>query len=501
MKKETIKQYPIVRYLCLLLVVALLFAGVTFSRYQSRFTSENSVGVAEFDASYTIDSLSTTSFGNAYYWQVYNGFWMDQGNGTASTVRITMRNNSAIDVRPTLRLEGPAEFWENIALELTDTVTLDGGNVAAGASLTPQIVIADLVKGRSLNITTDDENEMDGSHRFLYSDDYKSWGENEAFATAKVVTTDSGGVITDVSGFDDFGQRGTLETTLTMNGGLSAADGRVSGAVTAEWTDADGGAWKMIVTASTKEVDFSLGFARNVQGSQSSLPALYLDCRATVPYYTIEIEMPPLAAKSSEAIVAFLTWTNLISANAFGVRFPTGEGGGENLNVPVDFWQNLVREDPVKEHLSIKTSETSFTVLGYHFNYTDVRVTNESGTPIVDETTGIAQTTTVRLTRLFDDAISYQHIARLNQNDSVFPHDMEQATGTIYRCSNTDNPVYADLSGVLGGINFNPSTLTIRQSEVEGEPAYVGASEKGYSTNITMSFTQASVLPAPSVTQ
>lgn len=493
MKKETIKQYPIVRYLCLLLVVALLFAGVTFSRYQSRFTSENSVGVAEFDASYTIDSISTTSFGNAYYWQVYNGFWMDQGNGTASTVRITMRNNSAIDVRPTLRLEGPAEFWENIALELTDTVTLDGGNVAAGASLTPQIVIADLVKGRSLNITTDDENEMDGSHRFLYSDDYKSWGENEAFATAKVVTTDSGGVITDVSGFDDFGQRGTLETTLTMNGGLSVADGRVSGAVTAEWTDADGGAWKMIVTASTKEVDFSLGFARNVQGSQSSLPALYLDCRATVPYYTIEIEMPPLAAKSSEAIVAFLTWTNLISANAFGVRFPTGEGGGANLNVPVDFWRNLVREDPVKEHLSIKTSETSFTVLGYHFNYTNVPYSTSAGGDIAGDTT-------VRLTRNFANGISYQHIARLNENDAVFPHDIDPENG-YYRCSG-DNPAYfAENTINKLSTDFNPSTLTIRQSEVEGEPAYVGASEKGYSTNITMSFTQASVLPAPSVTQ
>lgn len=493
MKKETIKQYPIVRYLCLLLVVALLFAGVTFSRYQSRFTSENSVGVAEFDASYTIDSISTTSFGNAYYWQVYNGFWMDQGNGTASTVRITMRNNSAIDVRPTLRLEGPAEFWENIALELTDTVTLDGGNVAAGASLTPQIVIADLVKGRSLNITTDDENEMDGSHRFLYSDDYKSWGENEAFATAKVVTTDSGGVITDVSGFDDFGQRGTLETTLTMNGGLSVADGRVSGAVTAEWTDADGGAWKMIVTASTKEVDFSLGFARNVQGSQSSLPALYLDCRATVPYYTIEIEMPPLAAKSSEAIVAFLTWTNLISANAFGVRFPTGEGGGANLNVPVDFWQNLVSEDPVKEHLSIKTSETSFTVLGYHFNYTNVPYSTSAGGDIAGDTT-------VRLTRNFANGISYQHIARLNENDAVFPHDIDPENG-YYRCSG-DNPAYfAENTINKLSTDFIPTTLTIRQSEVEGEPAYVGASEKGYSTNITMSFTQASVLPAPSVTQ
>ena len=482
MKKETIKQYPIVRYLCLLLVVALLFAGVTFSRYQSRFTSENSVGIAEFDASYTIDSVNTTSFGNTHFWQLYNGFWMDQGSGTASTVRITMNNNSAIDLRPTIRMEGPAEFWENIALQITPT-TGTGSNIAADTEnpLTTQLVIADLVKERT-------EATQDNEHVFEY-DKYRQWSEGETFNT---------------STSDNFGQLGSGESTLAMTGGItvSKTDGTVSGSVTATRQSTTVGSvpetrpennWKMIVTASTKEVDFSLGFARNVQGSQSSLPALYLDCRATVPYYTIEIEMPPLAAKSSEAIVAFLTWTNLISANAFGVRFPTGEGGGENLNVPVDFWQNLVSEDPVKEHLSIKTSETSFTVLGYHFNYTNVPYSTSAGGDIAGDTT-------VRLTRNFANGISYQHIARLNENDAVFPHDIDPENG-YYRCSG-DNPAYfAENTINKLSTDFNPSTLTIRQSEVEGEPAYVGASEKGYSTNITMSFTQASVLPAPSVTQ
>ena len=88
----------------------------------------------------------------------------------------------------------------------------------------------------------------------------------------------------------------------------------------------------------------------------------------------------------------------------------------------------------------------------------------------------------------------------LNENDAVFPHDIDPENG-YYRCSG-DNPAYfAENTINKLSTDFNPSTLTIRQSEVEGEPAYVGASEKGYSTNITMSFTQASVLPAPSVTQ
>ena len=484
MKKETIKQYPIVRYLCLLLVVALLFAGVTFSRYQSRFTSENSVGVAEFDASYTIDSVNTTSFGNTHFWQLYNGFWMDQGSGTASTVRITMYNNSAIDLRPTIRMEGPAEFWENIALQITPT-TGTGSNIAADTEnpLTTQLVIADLVKERT-------EATQDNEHVFEY-DKYRQWSEGETFNT---------------STSDNFGQLGSGESTLAMTGGITESDdGTVSGSVTATRQSTTVGKvpetrpennWNMTITASMKNVDFSLGFTRQ-QGS-SALPALYLDCTANVPYYTIEIDIPmELKAKSgddpaSATYVMYLNWTNAIQAKALGIEFPTGNSTASDTGFDVDgnFWNNLIEN---AQPTTIKTSETSFTVLGYHFNYTDVPYSTSAGGDIAGDTT-------VRLTRNFANGISYQHIARLNENDAVFPHDIDPENG-YYRCSG-DNPAYfAENTINKLSTDFNTSTLTIRQSEVEGEPAYVGASEKGYSTNITMSFTQASVLPAPSVTQ
>lgn len=487
MKKETIKQYPIVRYLCLLLVVALLFAGVTFSRYQSRFTSENSVGVAEFDASYTIDSISTTSFGNTHFWQLYNGFWMDQGNGTASTVRITMYNNSAIDLRPTLRLEGPAEFWENIALQITPT-TGTGSNIAADTEnpLTTQLVIADLVKERT-------EATQDNEHVFEY-DKYRQWSEGETFNTS-------------IS--DNFGQLGSRESTLAMTGGItvSETDGTVSGSVTATRQSTTVGKvpetrpennWNMTITASMKDVDFSLGFTRQ-QGS-SALPALYLDCTANVPYYTIEIDIPmELKAKSgddpaSATYVMYLNWTNAIQAKALGIEFPTGAGEGANLNVPVDFWQNLVSEDPVKEHLSIKTSETSFTVLGYHFNYTDVPYSTSAGGDIAGDTT-------VRLTRNFANGISYQHIARLNENDAVFPHDIDPENG-YYRCSG-DNPAYFATDTIRNlKTDFLPETLKTMQggSGNDNTYDYVGVSEKGYTTRISVNFVQTSVLPATGTT-
>lgn len=487
MKKETIKQYPIVRYLCLLLVVALLFAGVTFSRYQSRFTSENSVGVAEFDASYTIDSVNTTSFGNTHFWQLYNGFWMDQGSGTASTVRITMYNNSAIDLRPTLRLEGPAEFWENIALQITPT-TGTGSNIAADTEnpLTTQLVIADLVKERT-------EATQDNEHVFEY-DKYRQWSEGETFNT---------------STSDNFGQLGSRESTLAMTGGItvSETDGTVSGSVTATRQSTTVGKvpetrpennWNMTITASMKDVDFSLGFTRQ-QGS-SALPALYLDCTANVPYYTIEIDIPmELKAKSgddpaSATYVMYLNWTNAIQAKALGIEFPTGAGEGANLNVPAGFWRNLVSEDPVKEHLSIKTSETSFTVLGYHFNYTNVPYSTSAGGDIAGDTT-------VRLTRNFANGISYQHIARLNENDAVFPHDIAPENG-YYRCSG-DNPAYFATDTIRNlNTDFLPETLKTMQggSGNDNTYDYVGVSEKGYTTRISVNFVQTSVLPATGTT-
>lgn len=489
MKKETIKQYPIVRYLCLLLVVALLFAGVTFSRYQSRFTSENSVGVAEFDASYTIDSVNTTSFGNTHFWQLYNGFWMDQGSGTASTVRITMNNNSAIDLRPTIRMEGPAEFWENIALQITPT-TGTGSNIAADTEnpLTTQLVIADLVKERT-------EATQDNEHVFEY-DKYRQWSEGETFNT---------------STSDNFGQLGSGESTLAMTGGItvSKTDGTVSGSVTATRQSTTVGKvpetrpennWNMTITASMKNVDFSLGFTRQ-QGS-SALPALYLDCTANVPYYTIEIDIPmELKAKSgddpaSATYVMYLNWTNAIQAKALGIEFPTGAGEAAEPGIDADFWNNLIEN---AQPTTITANGTEFTVLGYHFNYTDVPYSTSAGGANAGDTT-------VRLIREFantalgtTETISYQHIARLNENDAVFPHDIHPENG-YYRCSG-DNPAYFEANTINSlNTNFIPTTLKTMQGGNDNTYDYVGVSEKGYTTRISVNFVQTSVLPATGTT-
>ena len=491
MKRKASKKYPVFTYAFYLILVGILVTGVTFSRYSITQSGDVSTGVAAFDCSYTIDSVNTTSFGNAYFWQLYNGFWMDQGSGTASTVRITMNNNSAIDVRPTLRLEGPAEFWENIALQIVPT-TGTGSNIAADPEnpLTTQLVIADLVRVREAGQSGTGSDGETETHRYTYGE-YQSWGTNGTFNT---------------SDSDDFGQLGDGESTLAMTGGITESDvGTVSGSVTAtrQSTTVEKepeNDWKMTITASMKNVDFSLGFTRQ-QGS-SALPALYLDCTANVPYYTIEIDIPmELKAKSgddpaSATYVMYLNWTNAIQAKALGIEFPTGAGEAAEPGIDADFWNNLIEN--AQPTTIITANGTEFTVLGYHFNYTDVPYSTSAGGANAGDTT-------VRLIREFantalgtTETISYQHIARLNENDAVFPHDIDPENG-YYRCSG-DNPAYF-AENTINSLNTNFIPTTLKTMQGEGEYDYVGVSEKGYSTRISVTFVQASVLPSASVTQ
>ena len=96
------------------------------------------------------------------------------------------------------------------------------------------------------------------------------------------------------------------------------------------------------------------------------------------------------------------------------------------------------------------------------------------------------------------ETISYQHIARLNENAAVFPHDIDPENG-YYRCSG-DNPAYF-AENTINNLSTDFISTTLKTMQGEGEYDYVGVSEKGYTTRISVTFVQASVLPSASVTQ
>lgn len=258
-------SYPLMKYLSLLLAVALLFSGVTFARYLSNDRIDSSVGIARFDATYSIDRVNTTTFGNQNYW-IETGTSGDipQGAGSEITVGITLKNNGDTSVQPTLHLEGPKEYWDHIALQLTTA-----RNVAMGKVLTPQLVVKDIVEGT------------------IPSKNYSSLGG---------------------------------DATLELNGNIDA-----EGVRTATWTYGEGVENKMTITKKTGTIDYSVGFVR--QSEDAFLPPFYVDCQKETDIYSIDLELPALnvdAAKSADGnrtaaeqrVVVWLTWTTGVPNNS-----------------------------------------------------------------------------------------------------------------------------------------------------------------------------------------
>ena len=523
MKKEvrtTKSGYPLMRYLSLLLVVALLFSGVTFARFALERRGSIDTGVALFDASYTVEGVNSLTFGNQSYWRLYSNQWYAQGAGSARTVRIGMQNKSDVDVRANvLHMEGPAEFWENIALQLTtvksnpssDSSSDNPDGVAADQIITTQYVLADFLRVR--NKTDEDGNPYEHNHTYGA---YQQWGTNGTFDT-------------DFS--DEFGQRGNVEESLQMSGGIKTKDESgnktFSGSVTAVrkpsigTTDLTTTPLTITITASMKTVQYSVGFAR-VQ-DRRTLPAFYLDCEKEVPYYSIDITLPdtdyftmdakkttvdengdPKDVIDTTSVIAFLTWTN--------------SSGSDDLSTPVsqDDWSTIapVPEDDTEGGTQGGTFNGA-TVTGYHFNYTEVPAQRNKEENEEDITEYI--TTTVRMNYSYANGgiTSWEHVASISSGDGVYAHDIVDSNGNIvilgtvpadseekmvviandstYQCSG-ENPVTIAASDLEQcNSSYEPAEFEVVQDS--SGKYYSTATEKGYEVRFSVSFVQASEQP------
>ena len=480
------RQYPLVRYLGLLLAVALLFTGVTFARYATNSDIATSVGIAAFDVDYTIEGINSTTFGNMDYWQSSGGAWLAQGAGSARTVRIQFKNNGGVAVQPTLRLSGPAAFWENIALQLA--LGDDVGGTFASANLSTQYVFADLLRVRGNGTAMGGE-----THNYTYGS-YIDWDAQSSANEAK-----EGVFNTEFS--DQFGQLGytgagqdeqLLGETLQMSGSMQASGGSVTAERVSKYDEneeiIDFAALTMTITGTTtKEEKYSVGYAR--RDSSGGLPALYLDCSKEMLYYTIDIEADRLllAPKGEEGdtktVILFMTWTNSVAPAELTDQ------------VRVSGWKDLLEKGG---NLSDTGGNDVAAVLGYHFNQNGVPECDAFGNAI-DEN-GVPVTTTVRITNTFGESgissTSYEHIASLSEDDSPFPHSMEQQPDddNIYGCSNAVAPAYVDISKIKSTID--PSTIAMVMRDDGTSLDYTVATEIGYTTDFRVVLEQASEAPA-----
>ena len=507
------KKYPIGRYVALLLALALLLAGVTFARYYGTGGVVADRPLARYDVTYTVDGINSTSFGNMNYWQLYGGRWAEQGNGNARTVRLTAVNNSDVAVNPKLRLTAPAEFWDNIALQVFDTV--EGSTVAMGDPLTTQFVLADLVKTRTGGEEHPGPSGKNETHGYTYGG-YRNWDT----ATEKTYST---------ANFDTFGQTGEGEVVLTMSGGLSESDGTVSGGlresdstvsgtVTATWNETviaegttpdpgtgEGGTGEgtdpsqpaegeqetlpggvLSVTAHLGTETFSVGFTRKV--GEDTAPAFYFDCtREDALFYTLEIDLTgfsvPAATEDAggnrtpgtDTIVFALTWTNAVRSS--DLTFVDTTTGSWDTTIKGIF-NNFTNADGTAG----SPQYNGATVTAAHIDVNDAPVValSEGSYAATGELTRMR----VRLFAGSAKKMEFMHIASLSSADGSYPHPMT-VSGDIATCVGTA-----------------PTSVKITQytatefANIVNKSTIGAATEKSYALQIGVNFVQASESPA-----
>lgn len=452
-------SYPLMKYLSLLLAVALLFSGVTFARYLSNDRIDSSVGIARFDATYSIDRVNSTTFGNENYWiETGTSGNIPQGAGSEITVGITLKNNGDTSVQPTLHLEGPKEYWDNIALQLTTA-----RDVAAGEVLTPQLVIGKIMTATAGEFNTKPSKET-----------------------------------------ENFGSLGG-DATLTLKGSIDAEGGR-----TATWTYGEGANAKTNKMTITKTegttIDYSVGFVR--QSEDAFLPPIYVDCRKTTDIYSIDLELPALdveaAAESADGnrtaaeqrVVVWLTWTT----DAPNISQAATE----------EFWKKLAIANSEFRLNEVDGNENQpdITILGYHFDQSGVPVTNENGVPVTNENgmpTG--ETTTVRIKKtLGSDTLDYFHVASINDNDGAYTHTFGEPIvttdgKTIAQCLNKDESarMYVDLTQFVSEdyqVADAISVSTIRwETDSQTSFQYAPVHERSFGISFKATFVQSSEVP------
>ena len=481
-------SYPLMKYLSLLLAVTLLFSGVTFARYLSNDRIDSSVGIAAFDATYSIDRVNTTTFGNQDYWiPTGNSGSVPQGENTAITVGITLKNNGDTAVHPTLHLEGPADYWDNIALQFSTS-----RNIAVETVLTPQFVIADLLKERTV-----DPDQTGDKYDILYGE-YKNWD------TVTEETENTWNTAESV----DFGVQGEVTASLTMNGGLTKDDdGTVGGSVTATWGESNENT--LTISASKAARGYAVGFVR--ESNEGVLSPIFVNCKREMTVYSIDLDLGALslAAKQGETaseqpLVLWLTWTDAAPNNS--------QAANEQ------FWNNLAAGTP----FPITSNGNKIDITGYHFDVSGVPVVpvvNADGKPVVDadgNPTGEITTIRVQQTLGVDESgnsqlqTEYFHVASIDESeeDGAYAHPLTPVTvegkEDIYRC---DNGLYVDLSAVdttfdtddLDMIRYETVVDADTEPGTEPDPGtsitYAPIQQRAFGVDISVIFVQTSELP------
>lgn len=446
------KKIPIIRYLSYLLVVSLLFTGVTFSRYSMTTSGDSSAPLSRFHCSYEVDEISATSIPNVDYWLKNNS-----AASTARTLRYTVSNfkddvTSDVAVKAHLRVYLPAEMARHLALQI-GTMNIAEGTVT---SYTPEIVLDELIAKR----------------------------EADTANAETVIDTSS------FKNYYDSGVHNAADEELTVSGSLAeSASPRTISAV-----NQGGSGLSFTITASTKEAQYSLGFQRG-KNENDYAPQLFLDLVRKTEFYTIDLYLPsmefPAGQPLTKMYIVYLTLTEHLE----GLDFDAYWSGADAVLATTDADGKV----PVKDNSVLINSPPAAgeeyyyngaRVLGYHFDQTtqfDAQAMAEGDTP---------KSTTVRIQCLYDDEgggydIKLFHVAPITEDSTEnYVHPIEPdgqssikfENGTFsgnFKTGTCDQNQKIDLTNIVA----HPFT--------EGLNAYQVLS-KSYEVNFKALFVQAS---------
>lgn len=504
-KTNKMKRIPILSYLCYLLVVSILFTGVTFSRYTTATSGDLGAAVTPFVASYEINDISSNTYTNA-------NFWLNNKNqqGTPRTVRFTLRNYecgedgqpvriSALKLKATLRLYLPAEFADNLVLQVT------GGN--GETAVTPQIVLGNLIY----------QVNDGGTGDYTYVEDAQG---NRIYAQYPA----AGAAVRESGRFPDYSARaGAAPERYAMQGGI--ADG--SGTVTAE-----GAYSKITIAASKQKMQYSVGFRRERgQGAGSEIYSqLYLDLEKEIPFYTIDIDLSGEALEDAfdldfdragvpqeKQFVLYLTLAENIRSEDYNYDWvrqddQASQGEPESLD-------HLLTAPGADSDESVYTFNGA-QVTGYHFDANAATVNADLSPRNTD--------TQIRVQKTYgrdadgnyngNNSVSFSHVAPISETTVNYVH----AIGTFYRANETGDGVaeaalpavpqigdYQSLYGVctnldgkqgedgyylisLAGITDNAFWIRHHEGGTERELSISYSLSKSYFAQLGVVFTQAS---------
>lgn len=397
------KKIPILSYLCYLLVVSVLFTGVTFSRYSTATSGDLGANVSPFIASYRIDNLSSNTYTNANFWLENN-----TQQGVSRYVRFTVANHrpaseaegateliSDVDLSSKIRFYLPAEFADNLAIQLL------GEN---GNAVMPQIVLGNLIYKITDEPQDHTHKEGDTTIDLGTYYDYVLDGENKQFENYNTYSR-----TIETSGFRDYAAAACTDAILTMSGGLSES----GGTVTAKWGGADSTTNTLTITASKAMQTYSVGF-RRVEGAGDNknenaiMPQLFLDLEKEMTFYTVELDIPTVmqltgGTQQEHTFDLYLALTDNIQSSQ-----------GSDLDVK---W--------TEEHDSLLTNGGTFngaTVTGYHFDY-DAAIYKKDKNGTWKE----SGTTQIRVQKTFardkePEKLTFHHVAPISETTVSYVH-------------------------------------------------------------------------------